>query len=314
MSTMPTTLPRPFRSLRRASAIALSLCLPLTSLSVTAMPRLAQAQGPAARPASIEAARAEARTLTEQGQASFDAGDYRAAAASWQRILDVLPEDTLNREERENALLIALEAYKHEYRQALAVKGAPATEDVERLRLSLTLCKEYAAELTRVYGSQGNVDGSVFESRAEIEAMLAEAGAPRDTTPVIPTIETGPQLERTLVDRGTSGTGLIVAGSLTAAAGLGMIPLIVIGARELKESNAERDAAQDMMDPLAEQAADDHHRSANAMLITGSVLCGVLLAGGATMLGIGIRRRVRYMAMSPVMGPQYVGVGVGGRF
>lgn len=308
MSTMPTPPPRPLRAGRRAWAVALALTIPSTSLSL--LPRTASALGPA-RPASLEGARAEARTLTEQGQASFDAGDYRAAAASWQRILEVLPEDTLNREERENALLIALEAYKHEYRQALALKGAAGQEDVARLRQALALCREYAAELTRVYGPQGTVDGAVFESRAEIETMLAEAGPAPD--PVVP-VDTGPQLERTVVERGPSGTGLIVGGAVTTAAGLGMLPLIIIGARELKEANAERETADSDMDPMAQAAADDHRRSANAMLISGSVLCGVLLAGGATMLGIGIRRRVRYMAVAPVMGPAYVGLGVGGRF
>jgi hypothetical protein len=307
MSTMSVPSPRPTRGPQRAWAVALAL-------SLLAEPLAAHAAGPA-RPASIEAARGEARTLTVQGQASFDAGDYRSAATSWQQILDVLPEDTLNREERENALLIALEAYKHEYRQALAVKGKPGAEDVTRLRLALTLCRDYAAELQRVYGPQGTVDGSVFESRAEIEAMLAAAGTP-EADPTPPPIDTGPQLERAVVQRGPSGTGLIVAGSITTAAGLGMLPLIIIGARELKEANAERDAAEDLEppDPGAVEAAADHRRSANAMLISGSVLCGVLLAGGATMLGIGIRRRVRYMAFAPTFGPRYVGLGVSGRF
>lgn len=309
MSTMPTPPPRSLGASRRAWAVALALTIPPTSLSLPCA--AATALGPA-RPASLEAARAEARTLTEQGQASFDAGDYRAAAASWQRILDVLPEDTLNREERENALLIALEAYKHEYRQALALKGAASQEDVTRLRQALALCREYSAELTRVYGPKGTVDGAVFESRAEIEAMLAEAGAV-PAEPVVP-VDNGPLLERTVVERGPSGTGLIAGGAATTVVGLGMLPLIIIGARELKEANAEREAADMDMDAAAQSAADDHRRSANAMLISGSVLCGVLVAGGATMLGIGIRRRVRYMAVAPVMGPAYVGVGVGGRF
>lgn len=307
MSTMPVPSPRLARGPQRAWAVALTLTL-------LAEPLSAQAYGPA-RPASLEQARAEARRLTEGGQASFDAGDYRAAATSWEQILEVLPEDSLNREERENALLITLEAYKFEYRQALAEKGKPAAEDVTRLRQALTLCREYAAELQRVYGAQGTVDGSVFESRAELEQMLAEAGTP-EADPTPPPVDPGLPLERTVIDRGPTGVGLIVGGSLTTAAALGMIPLIVIGARELKEANAELQDAERLQppDPAAVEDAEDHKRSANAMLISGSVLCGVLLAGGATMLGIGIRRRVRYMAVTPTFGPQYVGIGVGGRF
>jgi hypothetical protein len=307
MSTKPVPSPRLARNPQRAWAVALTLTL-------LAEPLSAQAYGPS-RPASMEQARGEARRLTEGGQASFDAGDYRAAATSWEQILDVLPEDSLNREERENALLIALEAYKFEFRQALAEKGKPSAEDVTRLRQALTLCREYAAELQRVYGAQGTVDGSVFESRAELETMLAEAGTP-EADPIPPPIDNGPQLERTVVDRGPTGVGLIVGGSLSTAASLGMIPLIVIGARELKEANAEIADAESIEppDPGAVEDAQDHKRSANAMLITGSVLCGVFLAGGATMLGIGIRRRVRYMAVAPSFGPRYVGIGVGGRF
>lgn len=304
MSTMPTPSLRPSRGPRRAWALAVAISL--------ATPLSAQAQQ---GPASMEAARAEARTLTEQGQASFDAGDYRAAAASWQRILEVLPEDTPNRDKRENALLIALEAYKFEFRQAQAEKGTASAEDVTRLRAALTLCREYAAELTRVYGAQGTVDGAVFESRAEIEQMLAEAGAP-PPGPVIDPGPTGPQLERTVVQRGPTGIGLIVGGSITTAAGLGMLPLIIIGARDLKRANADIEAAEGMDPPneAALAAAEDDKRTANAMLISGSVLAGVLVAGGATMLGIGIRRRVRYMAFAPSIGPAYVGIGVGGRF
>ena len=84
MSTMPTPPPRSPGASRRAWAVALALTIPPTSLSIPSA--AATALGPA-RPASLEAARAEARSLTVQGQASFDAGDYRAAAASWQRIL-----------------------------------------------------------------------------------------------------------------------------------------------------------------------------------------------------------------------------------
>jgi tetratricopeptide (TPR) repeat protein len=313
MSTMPTSSPRPARSqlfLRRTWAVVValaSLAEPLTA-QAQPLPTGFSIGQPLLLlgPASLEAARAQARTLTEAGQAAFDAGDYRAAAASWQQILDVLPEDSLNREERENALLIALEAYKHEYRQAIAVKGSPAAEDVERLRLALVLCREYAAELTRVYGAQGTVDGAVFESRAEIEAMLAEAGKPPPETTPTPT-ETGPQLEPTVVQRGRNGTGLIVGGAIMTAAGLSMISLVVIGARDLKRAEEQREDAENLM-------PEDRKRNANAMLISGSVLLGVLTAGGATMLALGIRRRVRYMAFSPTFGPTYVGVGASGRF
>ena len=166
-----------------------------------------------------------------------------------------------------------------------------------------------------MYGAQGTVDGAVFESRAEIEAMLAEAGKPPPETTPTP-VDTGPQLEPTVVQRGRNGTGLIVGGSIMTAAGLSMIALVVIGARDLKRAEEQRRDAESLMpeDPAAVQAAEDRKRNANAMLISGSVLLAVLTAGGATMLGLGIRRRVRYMAFAPTFGPTYVGVGAAGRF
>ena len=60
--------------------------------------------------------------------------------------------------------------------------------------------------------------------------------------------------------------------------------------------------------------AEAKGKSGEAMVIAGSVLTGVLLVGGAVMLGFGIRRRIRYMAFAPQVGRGYVGIGVNGRF
>jgi hypothetical protein len=311
MSTPVPSRLRPRPRLRSQATRALAIAL---TLAMVAEPLTAAAMGPAG-PTFGDGDRNEARTLTEQGQAAFDAGDYSGAASSWRRILDVLPESSVNRAERENALLITLEAYKHGYRQAKAVNGRATQSDVAALRQGLTLCRDYAEEVTRVHGQQATVGASVFESRAEIEAMLAEAGAGEaDPGPPVFTPVEGPQLERSMVSRGPTGTALIAIGATTIVIGLAMIPLIVIGAKERKEADRELDAAEEAMDGPATAAAEDHRRSANAMLISGSVLTGVLTAGGATMLGIGIRRRVRYMAVAPSIGPAYVGIGVRGRF
>ncbi|MCA9705734.1 MAG: hypothetical protein KDK70_07795 [Myxococcales bacterium] len=67
-------------------------------------------------------------------------------------------------------------------------------------------------------------------------------------------------------------------------------------------------------DGSAQADAEDRKRSANAMIISGSILMGVLTIGGATMLGIGIRRRIRYTAVAPSFGPSYVGLSLQRRF
>ena len=46
-----------------------------------------------------------------------------------------------------------------------------------------------------------------------------------------------------------------------------------------------------------------------------AVVIGPIVSGSWVKYpSIGIRRRVRYMAVTPTFGPRYVGIGVGGRF
>ncbi len=261
-----------------------------------------------------DGSRESARALTGQGQASFDAGDYTGAADAWKKILDILPENDLNREERENALLISLEAYKHAFRRASVEKGSVAPEDVELLRAGLALCDAYTKEVSRVHGP-ASVSPAVVESRVELEGMLA-GNAPTETrTPVIiPTNNNNTMLERNVVQRGPSGNGLIAAGSASIVVGLAMMPLVIIGASRAKEADEQIEAAMGDMNMQAEVEAQDQKKAANAMIISGSVLMGVLTIGGATMLGIGIRRRIRYTAFTPTVGPRYVGFSLQHRF
>lgn len=263
-----------------------------------------------------DGSRTSARALTEQGQASFDAGDYEGAAAAWSKILDTLPENELNREERENALLISLEAYKHAFRRRTAEKGSAGKAETELLRQGLRLCDEYTKEVVRVHG--GSVSPAVVESRVQVEEMLAQSGGSSDAvvTPILPPPGTGGEdpFVRTGIQPGPSGNGLIAAGSATIVVGLAMIPLVVIGASRSKQADQDLQVAEDEGNEQGISDAQDRKSSANAMIISGSILLGVLTAGGATMLGIGIRRRIRYTAFSPVVGPRFVGLSLQGRF
>lgn len=255
-----------------------------------------------------------ARALTVKGQAAFDAGDYMGAASAWKKILDILPENDLNREERENALLISLEAYKQAFRRVSVESGSVGNNEVELLREALRLCDAYTKEVARVHGPTG-VSPAVVESRVEIEGMLANT-SPSDNPPppVIVPDKGGVVLEPDIIHRGKSGTGLIAAGSVSIVVGLAMMPLVIIGATRLKDANADISRARSDDDQNALDDAEDRKRSANAMIISGSILMGVLTIGGATMLGIGIRRRIRYTAFTPVVGPTYAGLSLQHRF
>lgn len=113
---------------------------------------------------------------------------------------------------------------------------------------------------------------------------------------------------------GPSGNVLIGVGSATIVVGLAMIPLVVVGSQRANQADQDLQQAQDEGSEEGIRAAEDRKSSANAMIISGSVLLGVLTAGGATMLGIGIHRRIRYTALAPVIGPSYVGLTLQGRF
>nr|MCH9684800.1 hypothetical protein [Deltaproteobacteria bacterium] len=228
----------------------------------------------------------------------------------------VLPEGETHRAQRVNALLIALEAYKHQFARVVDPRRATQA-DLEPLRAGLELCVGYVTEFQRVYGATSPVSVAIVESRAELEAMLTGAGVTAQAPP--PSIDFQPmgpslQLERPVLRRGPSGTALIVAGGTTAAVGLSMTSLIIVGAIRRRAARRDLDAAREQMDDGAARDAERDRRSANAMLVSGSVLTGVLSAAGFTMLGIGINRRVRYMAFAPELRRGYAGLSLTGRF
>lgn len=265
-------------------------------------PPPARAAGPADVDADADSLSA-AETLLRRGQAAFDVGDYRGAIGAWRQVLDVLPENDRNREERENALLIVLAAYEAEFRDRTALASA-TDADVDRLREALGLCDAYTEELTRVHGPSA-VGGAVLEARVEIERMLGlDASSTHDGPIICIPPEPGPE-----------GIGTIVAGAATMAVGLGgMTPLVVVGARRVAAADRDIAGAEAIGDPQAVSEAEDRKRSANTMLVTGAVLMGVVTVGGAVVLGLGVRRRLRAIAFTPAVGPAYVGATLQHRF
>jgi len=303
-------------SYRNARRGLTSVCAALVCLAVAATP-IAPVH---AAPLDVHNGD-RAKELNLEGQKRFDVQDYEGAASSWSRILEVLPENTVNREERENSLLIALEAYKEAFRSRRAAGGDDALKSaVEHLRKGVALHAQYGAEYQRAYGNGARIGSAAQDSGAEIQRMLEDAerelggSAPAPTpiidpspTPTSPTRDFGPV-------RGPSGNGLIAGGSILIALGLGSTSMIIIGGLQAKEARREYRDASAEMDEAGKDAADRKGKRANGLIAGGAVMTGVFLAAGATMLGFGIRRRVRYQAVAPMVGPQYVGIGVQGRF
>jgi hypothetical protein len=261
-----------------------------------------------------------AKQLNLEGQRRFNEQDFEGAAAAWIRILEVLPENATNREERDNTLLITLEAYKEASRRFGGGEGPDAAKrEIDVLRKALAVRDDYVGDFRRAYGNGATVSSALADSVREVEEMLAaaEKRAGTSTPKESPIIGMKPD---TLGDqpfrapRGPSGNGLIAGGAVLIALGLGSTSMIIIGAKRAKDARGDYRDAREAMDEDGMKDADRRGRRSNGLIAGGAVMTGVFLAGGATMLALGIRRRVRYQAFTPVMGPQYVGIGWSGRF
>ncbi len=255
----------------------------------------------------------------------FADGQYAEAAKTYARILDneVLPENKVNREERDNTLLIALEVYREAYKQERKAGDKESTRQAAQL-----LCdaqghyEKYLETYRDQYGSAADPSKDARESYDKLESLIGDAekeiGSPPCGPPPKPDVETPPPaddvVDLTGVDppRGRSGMGLIVGGAITMAAGLGATSMIIIGGLNRKKAKDIRD--DDMSTDDEKDNARDNIRRANGLIIAGSITTALLLAGGATMLGIGIKRRMRYMAFSPQINRGYVGLSLQGRF
>ena len=263
----------------------------------------------------------QARELNRSGQQRFDSGDYSGAAADWSRILEVLPENEVNREERENALLISLEAYRQAYEKRRVAPGdSSMKEAVDFLRRAVVVLDTYVMQFERAYGKGAVIGPDAAQSGEEIRALLAEAEkqlAPEPAPPVVEDKPDPPIFTPATVDRGPSGTGLIIAGSVCIALGLGTIGMIIAGDVIARRAKRDRNDARAEMPPDVEgqnEANRQIQNVANPLIISGAVLTGAFMVAGFTMLGIGIRRRVRYMAFQPTFGPRYAGFSLTHRF
>jgi hypothetical protein len=299
--------------LRRVAALAVGLAvLPV------APTRVAAASGVTA-PVEIEPSR-RAKALQIDGQARYAQQEFEQAGDVWSRIFEVLPENPVNREERDTTLLITLDAYKEAYR--VAREGAAAdglSRGVAMLRKGVGVLDRYVAAFGRQYGATTAISPSADAAAREIRQLLADAerelGQTKPATDpgLVGPVPTTLPLDERGPDR-PSGTGLIAGGAVLLALGLAATSMIIIGAVRAKDAKGEYDDAEADMDQAGMDAADKKGARANGLIIGGSVATGVLLAAGGTLLGIGLRRRIRYQAFAPAFGPQYVGLRISGRF
>ena len=202
-------------------------------------------------------------------------------------------------------------------------EGERTRDSIQILRNGVALYDKYEVDYHAAYGETALPSEAAREAGVEIKRLLAkaEAGLGPLTAPPAPDPppgskihDDGPAEERPAADAapaGPSGDGLLAGGGAILAGGLAASALIIVGAQRSKAASAESQAATN-------QAQKDHAegrgRAGDTMIAVGAAVTAVLVAGGATMLAFGIRRRRRSTAFVPHLGPGYVGTGIQGRF
>lgn len=318
----------------------------ILSFALLAAPLPAQAFALAPSAAEIE-------RLYNEGDKKNSEGDFKGAAESWTRLLVLLPEEGANQATRENLLLNVLDAHINAYNRVVAPDGK---KDIGNLQEGKKTYELYLTQYRAVYGSGRAISAAVQQKGDELDAALAkaekEAAAATEpkTGPTEPETKPG---EKPPIDPGPpvlpperkKGLGLIIGGSITAAAGLGMFGMLIGGAVLAKNSEHDYEVAQGDAINLCGRAepnytctgsnaenqpqydaaigrlqkADDNGKKANTLEIAGGVVGAVLLGAGVAMLAIGAIRfnkskNAGAVSAAPAFAPGFAGLAIRARF
>lgn len=296
-------------------ALASSLLVSLP-LEVQAAPELA-----ATRKEAPNAQRPE----YVRGEQAAHRGDAEGALDAWAGVLTATPESIKNRRFRMNlvvdAIYVALDAHARQPNLAL-------------LERTLDLYYGYFSAYEAQYGNP-NIPRPVINARFDLKAAIETSDRPGAAPPAEPAATTEPPPEPPppqvddnhaaasgvrSTDAGPAtkgdGTGLLIAGGVTMAAGAGLTSLIAVGAINGKKTRNDLDDPAFSEDQRSR--IDAEGKKANTMLIAGLVSAPVVLITGAVLVGIGAKRRVdsrrSYASVAPSLRPSFAGVQLGGRF
>ncbi len=269
---------------------------------------------PAPAPAPAPATTSDPAVLTafeegfKEGQALFDAGKPLEAARRWVAAASLLPEKTANRDQRAGIYEYIVDAY---------MGGLQDGGNLGDLREAFAAIDTYCEGYTRAYGTETPLGAKVAGARLELKSRLDAAEKSAAATPVeLPRpaepVEAPPPPPPT----GKPWRPLVISGAVvTGVAGLAFGVALLGGVSGLRLTR-EYDASCVKDDP-SPMCTDLYARgtASNGQVISGAVLGGVLLAVGVPLLVIGLKRRqTARHAVRPLLGPGFVGVGVGGRF
>ena len=270
--------------------------------------------------AALAAPANDVERMYTQGQEKLEARDYTAAADVWTRLLGALEENADNRAIRETVILNLIEAHLLAYNLLVDEEGK---KDVAHLRRAEATLREYIATFNGVYGEGVALSVDISQKHEELRDVLDRLSAKPPPPHPDPDPDPDPPPPPPPPARDNAGVGLIAGGAVVTAVGLGALAMIPVGSVRGKRSGAAySDAAirldADPNDPGAHQdrvKALHDGEQANAILIAGAVLAPLLIAGGATMIGLGAKKRIHgHARLTPSIDRGFVGATLTGRF
>lgn len=264
------------------------------------------------------------RAAYARGKQAAQRDDAEGAVDAWEGVLTATPESIKNRRFRMNLVVdtvyVALDAHARQPNRAL-------------LERTLDIYYGYFSAYEAQYGNP-NIPRPVVNARFDLKAALETAErpvtpppqpasteeTPPEPPPPEPTNDRSASVSGSTSDAGPAtngdGTGLLIAGGVTMAVGVGLTSLIAVGAINGKRTREDLDDPSFSEDQRSR--IDDEGKKANTMFIAGLVSAPVVLVTGAVLVGIGAKRRIdsrrAYANVTPSVSPTFAGLQVQGRF
>ncbi|PCC68935.1 hypothetical protein SAMN02745121_05731 [Nannocystis exedens] len=237
-----------------------------------------------------------------EGQERFNRGEYLAAARTWSAAVERLRESSDNKDNR-----AAVYSYIADGDRKSVQNGA----GIDIVREGLAVLDGYAAQFTAAYPGEP-LPAQVAETRDQFRAASDAAVAPAPPQdPPSPSSGSSDPVDAPAPAK--PWRGLTIGGGVSLGLGLASLGLFAGGfvrAREAERQYDDPANACPPSDPTGECAEIDRRgRSSSAMATVGVILAPALLAAGAAMLGIGLRRRAaERWAVTPTFGPRSAGL------
>jgi tetratricopeptide (TPR) repeat protein len=266
---------------------------------------------------------ARAKQLFDAGVARYTAADYEAAVDLWLEAYSLVPPSIDNR------LILAELIYNVARAQQ---KWFEIDRDIKHLRQAREIMVGYRAEVDELYpADQVAMERERIDDQiAGLEAQIGEAEAEQARREA----ELAERMRPTFDEEADAreerrNKAMIGAGVGLTTLGIGGVGLLVAGLVITNNANATVAGLPLEADVQAREAAIDRGEAGNALIVTGILAGGVLLAAGVPLLGVGLaserKRKIRRAnagldqaahldGVAPLWLPGGGGLGLSGKF